>query len=613
MGRPVQVDQGGGVFRGRVADSTRTLKTPRFGGMYTRNLKKEPHMQSEIGDHLAALYGQQAAPGLRERLEGILGGLRLPGETRGDRPLTERDAMLITYGDQIREPGVAPLRTLAATGRRWWRDLVSAIHILPFYPFSSDDGFSVKDYGAVDPALGGWDDVRAMAADFELMFDAVFNHMSAQSDWFSRFLAGDPEFEDFFVTVEGDPDLSGVVRPRALPLFVQFKTSRGWRKVWTTFSADQVDLNLRNPEVLLRLVEVLLFYVREGASWIRLDAIAYLWKEPGTTCIHRPETHRIIQLLRAILDEVAPWVRLVTETNVPHAENLSYFGDGTNEAQLVYNFALPPLVWHTIRTGDATALANWARTLSLPSDRVTFFNFLASHDGIGLNPARGLLTPAEIEALVAGAVAHGGEVSYKYNPDGSRSPYELNINYFDALSDPAGGEPSDRQVARFLCAYSIALTLQGVPGIYVHSLLGSRGDRAAAKESGIPRRINRAKLDRAELEQELNQADSLRAQVFHGFSRMLQARRQSVAFRPAASQRIHLPLPEVVIVERGVGEGAEALWCVHNVSGKEVEFDWARVGGATPARLRDRLGGQATVMAEGRIRLRPYEVFWFGP
>ena len=141
-------------FRGRVADSTRTLKTPRFGGMYTRNLKKVSYMQSDIGDHLAALYGRQAASGLRERLEGVMGGLRLPGEARGDRPLTERDAMLITYGDQIREPGVAPLRTLAATGRRWWRELVSAIHILPFYPYSSDDGFSVKDYGAVRSRAG---------------------------------------------------------------------------------------------------------------------------------------------------------------------------------------------------------------------------------------------------------------------------------------------------------------------------------------------------------------------------------------------------------------------------------------------------------------------------
>lgn len=566
-------------------------------------------MQPEILNHLEIFYGRAAAPALRERLEGLMGGHRLPGVSRGDRPLTERDAMLITYGDQIREPGVAPLRSLAVAGRRWWRDLVSAVHILPFYPSSSDDGFSVKDYGAVDPALGDWEDVRALATDFELMFDAVFNHMSVQSDWFSRFLAGDPEFEDFFVTVEGDPDLSAVVRPRALPLLVQFKSVRGLRKVWTTFSADQADLNIQNPEVLLRLVEVLLFYVTQGARWIRLDAIAYLWKEPGTDCIHRPETHRVIQLLRAILDQVAPWVRLITETNVPHSDNISYFGDGTNEAQLVYNFALPPLVLHTIRTGDATALAAWAQTLELPSDGVTFFNFLASHDGIGLNPARGLLTPLEIEALVERVVAHGGYVSYKHNQDGSRSPYELNINYFDALSDPAGDEPIGVQVARFLCAQSILLTLQGVPGIYIHSLLGSRGDRRAAEESGIPRRINRAKLERENLERELNQPDSLRAQVYAGLRRMLETRRQHAAFRPAAPQRIVALGPEVLVVRRDPGEGSRGISCVHNVSATEVEIDLAGAGADGPVPSRDLLGRQVTLV-EGRIRLRPYEFLW---
>jgi glucosylglycerate phosphorylase len=566
-------------------------------------------MQSDITARLEALYGRQAAPALHERLDALLSGYRLPGETRGDRPFTERDTMLITYGDQIREPGEAPLRTLALAGRSLWRDLVNAVHILPFYPSSSDDGFAVMDYAAVDPALGDWGDIRALAADFELMFDAVFNHMSAQSEWFLRFLTDDPEFADFFVTVEGDPDLSAVVRPRALPLITQFESARGMRKVWTTFSADQVDVNPRNPEVLLRLIEVLLFYVSEGARWIRLDAIAFLWKEPGTNCIHRPETHLIIQLLRAVLDEVAPWVRLITETNVPHADNISYFGDGTNEAQLVYNFALPPLVLHTMGTGNATTLCAWARTLSLPSNQVTFFNFLASHDGIGLNPARGLLTVDEIEGLVQRATAHGGYVSYKHNPDGSRSPYEININYFDALSDPDGDEAIGLQVERFLCAQSILLTLQGVPGIYVHSLLGSRGDRAAAESSGIPRRINRAKLDRHELERELNQADSLRSRVYRGFSRMLRTRRRHAAFRPNAAQEVHAPRPEILMVKRGAGD--ETTWCIHNISAREVEFEGTEFDRELPAQPRDRLDGQVAVV-EGRIQLPPYAVYWLG-
>ena len=237
--------------------------------------------RAKILEHMAALYGTRTAAGLSERLEEMVGRQPMPESARRARPLTERDAILITYGDQIRAPGEVPLRTLGASGRRWWRDLVSAVHLLPFYPYSSDDGFSVKDYEAVNPELGGWEEVRELAGDFELMFDAVFNHLSAQSEWFGRFLAGDAEYADYFVTIEGEPDLSQVVRPRALPLLTEFRTARGVKRVWTTFSADQVDLNLKNPEVLIRLTEVLLGYVAQGARWIRLDAIAFLWKEPG--------------------------------------------------------------------------------------------------------------------------------------------------------------------------------------------------------------------------------------------------------------------------------------------------------------------------------------------
>jgi hypothetical protein len=279
--------------------------------------------------------------------------------------------------------------------------------------------------------------------------DGVINHVSAQGEWFQAFLKNVAPYRDYFLTIEGNPDLSEVVRPRALPLLTKYQTVTGKRCVWTTFSADQVDLDYHNPDVLLEIFEILLMYAEHGAQFIRLDAIAYLWKEIGTTCIHLPQTHAVIQLLRAVLDEVAPHVLLITETNVPYKDNISYFGNGTNEAQLIYNFALPPLVLHTFRTGDASVLSEWAAGLELPSDQTTFFNFLASHDGIGLNPARGILSPAEIDGLVGQTLAHGGLISFKQNSDGTQSPYEMNINYFDALSDPAGGEPLELQVDRF--------------------------------------------------------------------------------------------------------------------------------------------------------------------
>jgi glucosylglycerate phosphorylase len=525
---------------------------------------------------VALIYGLDRTPSIESRLRELIlhASSTAGGPNRGCRErtwLTQRDAILITYGDQVREAGEPPLATLGSFLGEHAGGLVSAVHVLPFYPSSSDDGFSVMDYRSVDPELGGWDDIGDLGRRFELMFDAVLNHVSARGAWFQGFLRDDPKYRDWFIVVEDDPDLSQVVRPRALPLLTPFQTAAGERRVWTTFSADQVDLNVANPDVLLELLDVLLFYVSRGARFIRLDAIAYLWKEIGTSCIHLPQTHRAIQLMRAVLDEVAPGTLLITETNVAHRDNVSYFGDGANEAQLVYNFALPPLVLHAIATGSAAALAAWAASLRLPSDQVTFFNFLASHDGIGINPVRGILPQEEIDAIVERAVAHRGFVSYKHNPDGSKSPYELNINYFDALSDPAATEPIDTQVGRFLVAHAIMLAMPGVPGIYFHSLFGSRGDRAGAEESGIRRRINREKLERAEIERELADPGSLRSRVLAGLRGLLQIRSSCPAFHPAGRWEVVPGDPRVLALRRHAPDaGGGSVLCLHNVSGERV-------------------------------------------
>ena len=390
-------------------------------------------------DHLHFLYGQETGDRCFEKLQGVLSrflqrypGLPAAGIAPAERPvaspaerLTEADAILITYGDQISEPGRPPLQTLAEFLETHLHDVLSGVHILPFFPYSSDDGFSVIDYAAVDPHLGSWDDVARLGRSFRLMFDAVINHISARSDWFQAFLQDDPAYVDHFIVVEpGSPVkwVSMVTRPRALPLLTPVATPSGEKLVWTTFSTDQVDLNFANPEVLLAVIEVLLLYVEQGAEIIRLDAIAYLWKEIGSTCIHLPQTHRAVQLLRAALDAVAPHVLLITETNVPHEENVSYFGDGENEAQMVYQFPLAPLVLNAFHSGDARHLLQWAAGLETPSATATFFNFTASHDGIGVRPAEGILDAAEFQQLVDKAQAHGGFVSFKTNPDGTQSP-----------------------------------------------------------------------------------------------------------------------------------------------------------------------------------------------
>jgi glucosylglycerate phosphorylase len=552
-------------------------------------------------NHLTILYGKDKAPPLYERARKMVDGYRTRIPTH-DTDLTEHDSILITYGDQVQSPNEKPLQTLSSFCKKYLTNIVSGIHILPFYPWTSDDGFSVVDYRKVDSNLGSWEDISSMQSHFGLMFDGVINHISSQSEWFQGFLRDDPRYRDYFITVEGSPDLSLTVRPRVLSLLTTFNTPSGDKKVWTTFSDDQIDLNFKNPEVLLEILDILLLYVERGATFIRLDAIAYLWKEIGTTCIHLPQTHHVIQFLRAALDKVASPVHLITETNVPHADNISYFGDGTNEAQLVYNFALPPLTLHTFHKGDARVLSNWAKTLTLPSNKTTFFNFLASHDGIGLNPARGILPNAEIDLLVDKALDHGGLISFKHNADGSQSPYEMNINYFNALSNPNGDEPLSLQVDRFIAAQAIMLSLLGVPGIYFHSLFGSRGWIEGVKQTGRNRTINREKCQLDELQTELADENSLRSNVFTRYSQLLKVRSSTPAFHPHGAQNILDVHPAVFAIERISPDKKLRAFCLHNVSPQQITFTTGYISAT------DLLTGQPLPVS--KITLEPYQILW---
>ena len=562
--------------------------------------------------HFTFLYGAGRAPHLIDRLQQIISGYagRIPASS-GD--LTERDSILITYGDQVQAPGEKPLQTLGAFCRRYVKGVVNGIHILPFYPWTSDDGFSVSDYRRVDPALGDWEDISLLGQDFRLMFDAVINHASVGHEWFQGFLRDDPGYREYFVVVEGSPDLSQVVRPRALPLLTTFETPSGPKQVWTTFSADQVDLNYENPDVLLEIIGTLLFYVSQGAELIRLDAIAYMWKEICTSCIHLPQTHRIIQLFRSVLDVVAPNVLLITETNVPHIDNISYFGDGHNEAQMVYNFALPPLVLHTLHTGNSRVLSEWTAALKLPSRRTTFFNFLASHDGIGVNPARGILSEAEIEGMIERVVQHGGLVSYKHVAGGAQVPYELNINYFDALSDPNAGEPLEVQIDRFMAAQAIMLALVGVPGIYVHSLFGSRSWQAGVELTGRNRTINRQKFDLQTLEHELSDESSLRHQVFHRYSQLLSARSASAAFQPSGEQQVLDSGDAVFALLRRSPDRSEQVLCLQNISNRSAQVPVSLQGmnGMPLHQFTDLITGRSSHNSQqGSLVLAPYETLW---
>ena len=579
---------------------------------YSRLLMFTP--EQRIQELLAFLYGQTQAVGIWPRLEGILTAFRAQAPARTptpEIPWSERDAILITYADQFSAPGQTPLQTLAEFLEKYLGDAVSGVHLLPFYPYSSDDGFSVVDYRAVDPHVGTWADIPRLDARYRLMFDAVINHVSRHSAWFQGFVRGEERYSEYFIEMPPDIDLSAVTRPRALPLLTPVETSSGMRYVWTTFSDDQMDLNYANPQVLLEIVNLLLFYVTHGAKIIRLDAIAYLWKEVGTTSIHLPQVHAVVKLWRAVLDAVAPEVILITETNVPHAENIRYFGDGQDEAQWVYQFPLAPLVLNAFQTGDARKLTAWAATLETPSPQTTFFNFLASHDGIGVRPAEGLLSPDEMDALAAQTLVHGGKVSYRQHADGSPGVYELNITWFDALNDPARPDAM-RDVRRFLASQAIMLSLAGVPGIYVHSLLGSRNCLRCVTETGRARSINREKFALPVLENSLANATSSRSQVLSGYLHLLRQRRAHPAFHPNAAQRV-LPIhPPVFALLRSTPEGS--VLCLINLSGEQILMDFHPAAWGLPeqAQWKDLISGEVFFVDQERLKitLSEFQFVW---
>ena len=559
-------------------------------------------MVTQILDKLKRVYGDDVGQTTYNKLITKIGN-QFASEP-DEIALSEEDIILITYGDMVQDEAHPPLKVLHDFLADTAKPQINSVHILPFYPYSSDDGFSVIDYKAVDPALGDWADVRNMSDDFRLMFDAVFNHISAHSEWFAAFKRGEAPYTDYFVTVPPETDLSAVVRPRALPLLTPVETADGLKHVWTTFSDDQIDVNFANPDVLLELIDILLFYVDQGASLIRLDAIAFAWKEIGTSSIHHEKTHLIVQLMRDVLDVVAPDTIIITETNVPHDENISYFGDGQNEAQMVYNFSLPPLTLHTLATGNSEALTKWAKTLQPVGDKTTYFNFTSSHDGVGMRPATGLLTPDEIQNLVDLAQSHGGDVSFKNNSDGTKSPYELNITYFDAITDPKiTAENPELAVKRFMVSQAIALAMQGVPGIYFHCLYGSRNWKEGVEQTGRLRTINRQKLNVDTLREELNAVGSIRQQVFENYMALLKIRTQEMAFHPLASQTIHDYGSGVFVVERISQDGTERVLAIHNVTDEEHTIDISSLDTTW-----QNLMGDTAITAT--IVLQPYQILW---
>jgi glucosylglycerate phosphorylase len=578
-------------------------------------LLDEDDVQGRLLQHLSLLYPRDVAATTCGQLAEMIDARPAPPRSSASREFDESSIWVIAYPDHITDPGNAPLGSLKEFLLAQLGGTVTGVHLLPFYLSSSDGGFAVADYLAVEPRLGGWPDVQALGRHFQLMLDGVFNHVSAKSSWFEAWRRREPAFADFFLELPPGADLTSVTRTRSTPLATQVLTATGWRRVWTTFSADQVDLNYANPNVLLAVTRVLLEYARLGARIIRLDAVGFLWKRLGSPCLHLPETHELVRLWRTVLELAAPNTVLMTETRGPHEQNIAYFGHGCDEADLVYQFELPPLVLDAFVGQDTTTLQRWLHDghARPPCPRASWFNVLSTHDGIGMRPTEGLLSSQQVNRLIERTQAVGGEVTSVLNPDGSSFVFELNVSYFDALINPSCLETQAAQITRFVTAHALQLALPGVPAIYLHALLGGRNWREGVRRTGHVRAINRQKHDRRLLEAELRRPGSLRREVLSQLIRLCRVRGAEPAFHPRGAIVPVRTGRDVCAFVRVTPDRTSQVLCVYSVSNHAQHIALGPEDGLTArGRLVDLITSQEYATEHGAVRftLEPFGHCW---
>ena len=521
---------------------------------------------------------------------------------------SEQDIIMITYGDSIQKEGEKPLKTLTSFVHQYLDGVINGVHILPFFPYSSDDGFSVIDYSSVNESLGDWQDITDLSITHKVMADLVINHCSSRSAWFQNFIKGEGKGADYFFTAELDDDLSQVVRPRTSPLLRPTQTSRGMKHVWCTFSHDQVDLDFRNPEVLLTFVSIIRQYLDAGIKIFRLDAVAFLWKIVGSSCINLPHTHEVIRLLRTLLEHTVKDALLITETNIPNSQNLTYFGNA-NEAHAIYNFSLPPLLVNALVTGNCQYLKRWLMSMPPSQNGTFYFNFIASHDGIGLRPAEGLLSETEINTLVNTMTARGGRVSWRTGEQGEQKPYEINIALFDALQGTVDGEDV-WGLERFLCAHSVMLGLEGVPGIYIHSLIGTRNDYDKVRHTSQNRSINRHNWEHHELESALANKFNEHHKVLERMKALIAIRIKQPAFHPNAVQFVLHLGSELFGFWRQSADRQQSIFCISNMSHQATALRLSELNLIINNGWWDLISGDEILDITGELMLSPYQTVW---
>lgn len=571
------------------------------------------HLLQRLCRHLDIIYPDHDKDDLAKRIMDAFwpeGGTPPLEDTK---PLSldtwsEQSSVLITYGDSILKKGEHPLITLEKFMEEHIADCIHGVHVLPFFPYSSDDGFAVKDYYAVRDDLGDWDDIKRIGKNFQLMSDIVINHASSESTWFEAFKNGEEPYDDFFFTAEPSDDLSLVIRPRPSPLLVPFEGKDGTKHVWCTFGADQVDFNFANPEVLIEFVRIMRYYLNHYVRIFRLDAIAYLWKEIGTQCIHLQQTHEVIKLMRTLVDFYKDDVLIITETNVPNHENLSYFGN-QNEAHMIYNFSLPPLLIQALLTGNEFYLKKWMMSMPPTQDGCAYLNFVAGHDGVGLFPAQGILMDEDLQEMINTIRSFGGEISMRSVGGGLERPYEMNISLFDAMKGTIDGE-DQHQRARFMASQTIMMSLAGIPAFYIHSLLATPNDYTKLKKTGHKRHINRHQWDSEALEKKLADPHSDQFFALSEISRLMKIRMAQKAFHPNATQfTLHLPQGLFGIWRQSLNRKQD-IFCVTNITKEPIALPLSDLNLYLGPKWTDLITDEPYTNPEEELILSPYQTVW---
>jgi len=383
--------------------------------------------------------------------------------------------------------------------------LFAGVHVLPFFtPFDgADAGFDPVDHCEVDPRLGSWDDVLALAGDYALMVDLIVNHVSAGSAEFRDVVArgDDSPYAGMFLTMSDvypdgadEDELVGIYRPRPGLPFTTLRLGQRRRLVWTTFTSTQIDLNLADPAGRAYLDRVLLSLAEGGVSMVRLDAVGYAIKTPGTSSFMTAHTMEFIDELTARARELG--VQVLVEIHA-HYERQIAIGSAVDR---VYDFALPPLLLHALYTGDAAPLRVWLEVR--PVNAVTV---LDTHDGIGVidvgpdqmaDGRPGLLTPAQVHALVEGIHERSDGQSRQATGWAASNVdvYQVNCTYYDALG---------RDDSAYLLARAVQFFTPGIPQVYYVGLLAGHNDMDLLTRSGVGRDINRHSYTRDEIDRDL--------------------------------------------------------------------------------------------------------------